>query len=65
MKIYMEVTTDKFELPLCIADSIKELSAISGVNYDTVKKQIYRQNNKRKREWRSDRKFISVEIDND
>lgn len=30
MRVYMEVTTDKYELPLVVADSVMELALKSG-----------------------------------
>lgn len=30
-KLYMAVTPDKFELPLAVADSLEELSKITGI----------------------------------
>lgn len=32
MVLYMEVTKDKYELPLFVADSIKELSQHTGIS---------------------------------
>ena len=40
MKLYMGVTPDKYELPLFVADSLKELSKISGFDYDIVRHLI-------------------------
>lgn len=40
MKLYMGVTPDKYELPLFVADSLKELSKISGFDYDSVRHLI-------------------------
>lgn len=34
--IWMAVEADEYELPLCVADSAKELGAIYGVTADTV-----------------------------
>lgn len=33
MKLYLMVTDDKYELPLCVADSVKELVEFSGKTY--------------------------------
>ena len=33
MKLYMMVTDDKYELPLCVVDSVKELVEFSGKTY--------------------------------
>ena len=40
MKLYMGVTPDKYELPLFVADSLKELSKMSGFDYDSVRHLI-------------------------
>ena len=36
MKVYMEVTQDKYELPVAVADSVKELAKLVGVKKDTI-----------------------------
>ena len=36
MKIYMMTTQDKYELPLAIADSVRELSKLTGVPAKTI-----------------------------
>lgn len=38
--IYMEVTTDKYEFPIHISDTIEGLSKLSGVPYSTIARQI-------------------------
>lgn len=40
MKIYMGVTPDKYELPIFVADSLKELAEMSGFDYDSVRHLI-------------------------
>ena len=40
MKLYMGVTPDKYELPLFVADSLKELSKMSGFDYDSIRHRI-------------------------
>jgi predicted PP-loop superfamily ATPase len=39
-KLYLMVTTDKYELPLGVYDSLDELAEKQGVNKDYVKKSI-------------------------
>lgn len=34
--IYMTVTADEYELPICIADTVEELAKIYGVSKDTI-----------------------------
>ena len=36
MKIWMEITKDKYELPLCAVDSLKELSRVTGVDKESI-----------------------------
>lgn len=43
MKLYMYVENDKYELPLVVACSMKELAQAVGCKYDTVKSQLSRQ----------------------
>ena len=38
--IYMAVTKDKYELPVCIADSAKELASLLGVTPNNVVSSI-------------------------
>lgn len=58
MKLYMEVTTDKYELPLAVAPTIRELARITGTNANNISACITRA---RKRGWKS--KYIVVEIE--
>ena len=36
MKLYLKVTKDKYELPLAVADSPRELAKMIGVSPDTI-----------------------------
>lgn len=38
--VYMEVTKDKYELPLAVSDSIRELARMRGVNASTISHAI-------------------------
>lgn len=38
--IYMKVTKDEYELPIAVADSVKELSQITGNKSGTIKSSI-------------------------
>ena len=40
MKVYMKVTKDEYELPLAIADSLKELSLLTGTKISVIKSSI-------------------------
>lgn len=40
MYIYMKVTSDKYELPLVIANSVAELAWMTGVSENTIKSAI-------------------------
>lgn len=59
MKLYMGVTPDKYELPIFVADSLKELSKISGFDYDSVRHLI----SKRSSGKNKGIKFIKITID--
>lgn len=58
MKIYMKVTDDKYELPLAVADSIKELSIILGIKEQSIRACLYR-----KRKFGIKTNYICVEIE--
>lgn len=36
MTLYLEVSTDKYELPVAVAESVKELSKLRGVSIFTI-----------------------------
>ena len=36
MKLYLRVTKDKYELPVAVADSPRELAQMIGVSRDTI-----------------------------
>lgn len=55
-KIYMQVITDQYELPVAVADSIVELSKITGSSYDTIIKTIKRAGKKNRK------KYVEVEV---
>lgn len=39
--VYMKVSSDKYELPMAVADSAEELSRILGVNKCTIFRAVY------------------------
>ena len=39
--LYMMVTTDKYELPLAVADSIKELATMDGKSVGAISSAMY------------------------
>ena len=59
--VYMEITTDKYQLPIAIADSVAELAKMRGIKPATISSNIYHFNcgkvNKSK--------YIKVEIKDD
>lgn len=59
MKLYLGVTPDKYELPLFVADSLKELSKMSGFDYDSVRHLI----SKRSSGKNKGIKFIKITIE--
>ena len=58
--VYMEVTKDKFELPIVVADSAYELARLCGVNVSTIMHSVSTQskriikNSQYKRVWVND-----------
>lgn len=59
MKLYMGVTPDKYELPLFVADSLKELSKMSGFDYDSIRHRISKRSSGRNKGV----KFIKITIE--
>ena len=59
MKLYLGVTPDEYELPLFVADSLKELSKISGIDYDSIRNLISKNSSGRNKGV----KFIKIIID--
>lgn len=58
MKLYMEITTDEYELPLIVADSVKELALKCDRTPNTIHKYFnHVKNGKIKRP-----RFIKVEV---
>jgi hypothetical protein len=55
------ITTDKYELPLIVADSPRELAKLAGVSYQNIKTSIYLKN-KGKIAYS---KYVKVEVDDD
>ena len=58
-KLYLQVTNDKYELPLVVAESQEELALICGVSRNTIASSLRRQ---RSGECRRSQ-FRAVEID--
>ena len=61
MTVYMEVTTDEYQLPLAVADSPAELARLRGVSKNAVNVGCY----KSKYKLRKTERYIAVEIDDD
>lgn len=59
MKLYLGVTSDKYELPLFVADSLKELSKMSGIDYDSIRHRISKNSSGRNKGIR----FIKIIMD--
>lgn len=59
MKLYMGVTPDKYELHLFVADSLKEISKMSGFDYDSLRYRISKRSSGRNKGV----KFIKITID--
>jgi hypothetical protein len=58
-RVYMAVTLDEFELPIYSADSMKELSELSGVREQTIRNSLIRDSSGKK----FGMKFIKVILD--
>lgn len=61
MFLWLMITTDKYELPLIVADSPRELAKFVGVSYQNIKTCIYLKN-KGKIAYS---KYVKVEVDDD
>ena len=59
MRIFMEVTTDEYQLPGAVADSPAELGAMVGSSSENIRTSAYH-SRKGKR-----RKYISVDVEDD
>ena len=59
VKVYMQVSQDRFQLPLAVASSAQELSKITGKSKDTIYHAVWR--------WKMGRiqkpSFITVDIE--
>ena len=59
MRIFMEVTTDEYELPVAVADSATALAAIVGNTAKNIRSSAYRSRKGLKR------KYISVDVEDE
>jgi hypothetical protein len=55
----MEVTQDEYELPICVAETCKELALMVGMKPESIFKSIQRQRNGESKT----KRFIRVEED--
>ena len=60
MNVYMEITKDEYELPLAIADSVKELGSIIGVKPGLISDSIYQVKTQKIK--KKSARFIRVDI---
>ena len=58
MSIWMAVTADKFELPLCVADTANDLAKMLRISASTISSAV---NQKTKRS-NKNMKFVKVEV---
>lgn len=58
MKLYMMVTKDKYELPLCVAGSTEEMARMVGTTKNSIASAI--SHAKQKDKWC---KYVIVEVD--
>jgi len=63
--VYMAVTADKYELPICLADTVVELARMCGTSENTIYSQIsHRKHGKIINcGLRTGQKYLRVEID--
>lgn len=59
MTLYMEITKDKYELPVAVADTPSELARLRGVALSTISHALSRPNQKRHR------KYVKIEVEED
>lgn len=60
MKVSMEITTDKYELPVAIADTVTGLAVLRGVDKASVWHCLHRPTKGKRRV-----KYVAVEIEED
>ena len=60
MTLYMKVTKDKYELPIAVAGTIRELAMILGINENSVQQQFYRQ-----KRYGMNCGYVKVEVEED
>lgn len=58
MVLYLEVTQDRFELPVIVADSLQELAALAGVRKTSI---CHAMQNAKKKGWKS--RYLRVEVE--
>lgn len=63
---FMMVSNDKYELPLCVAESVKELAEMVGIKPNSITVALLRGREKgNKKIYAKKYKFIKVEISNE
>ena len=60
MLLYMAVTTDKYELPIAVEDSVSKLAARLGIRSNTINVSMFRSSNKK---GKLGMKFVKLEVD--
>jgi len=61
--VYMAVTADKYELPICVADTVVELARMCGTSENTISSQISRRKKNNMNYGRcTGRRYLRVEI---
>lgn len=58
MRLYLEITQDKYELPIMVCESAAELARRTGLTENNVYSQISKG---RKNNWKP--RFISIEVE--
>lgn len=62
MKLYLEVTPDELSLPLAVAESMAELSQITGTNRTTIRTSLFKTKNGLSKGYP---RFIVIEVDDE
>lgn len=61
MKLYMEVTSDEYELPVAVAESPKELAEMTNVNSSAIRSAVCHM----KMPGRKRSKYVRLEVEDE
>ena len=60
---FMRVTNDKYELPLCVAESVKELAEMAGVRPNSINVALGREEKGKKKTHARKRKYKYIKVE--